>query len=202
MIDELSSRTRRRRGRRDFGTIKTDGTSSAPRFSAVWWEGGRQRRKRGFSTRDGAEAHLARVRVELADGTRRIGDPVIAEGVTVDHAITAYGKHLAEKGLKERPISDRLYRLGAFFPDRALRLAELTTARCAGYYQALRIRVSEATGKVYSVDTYRSMLAEARMLAKWCVSKRWLSSNPVADVEGIGKRRHGEAQLRIDEARR
>jgi len=34
------------------------------------------------------------------------------------------------------------------------------------------------------------------------VAKHWLRSNPVADVEGVGKRRHGKAQLRIDEARR
>jgi integrase len=46
------------------------------------------------------------------------------------------------------------------------------------------------------------MLAKARMLAKWCVAKRWLRSKPVAEVEGIGKRRHGKAQLRIDEARK
>jgi site-specific recombinase XerD len=89
-----------------------------------------------------------------------------------------------------------------FFADRTLLLSELTTARCAGYYQAVRAYVSATTGKVYSVDTHRSMLAEARMLAKWCVAKRWLRSNPVADVEGVGKRRHGKAQLRIDEARK
>ena len=98
----------KRRGRRDFGSIKADGTPTAPRFSAVWWEGGRQRRRRGFETRTDAEAFLARVRVELEDGTREVGDPIVTAGVTVKHAIEAYGKHLAEKGLKARPIEDRL----------------------------------------------------------------------------------------------
>jgi integrase len=193
---------RKRVGRRDFGTIKTDGTPSMPRFSAVWWEGGSQRRKRGFKTRTEAEAHLARVRVELDDGTRRPGDPVVTPGVTLKHAIAAYGKHFDEKGLKPGPSAERLRRLRAFFTDETVLLSDLTAVTCAAYYEALRTRVSPATKRVYSVDTHRNILVEARMLGKWCVSKRWLRTNPVEDVEGKGKRRHGKAQLRIDEARR
>jgi integrase len=191
----------KRQGRRDFGTIK-GGTPGEPLFSAVWWEGGRQRRRRGFDTRTDAETFLARVRVELDDGTREIGDPIIADGVTVSHAIEAYGKHLTEKGLKARPITDRLYRLRAFFTDQTLLLTDLTKPKCAAYYEALRTRVSPATKEVYSVDTHRSMLAEARMLAKWCILKRWLRASPLEGLEGKGKRRHGKPQLRIDEARR
>ncbi len=200
--EERQGRPRRRQGRRDFGSIETHGTPSDPRFSAVWWEGTRKRRRRGFTERTKAEAFLARVRVELDDGTREIGDPIVAEGVTVGHAIEAYGKHLTEKGLKARPIEDRLYRLHAFFTDEALLLADLTRATCAGYYEAIRARVSPRTGEVYSVDTHRSMLAEGRMLAKFCVGKRWLRVSPLEGVEGKGKRRHGKPQLRIDEARR
>lgn len=193
---------RKRQGRRDFGSIEAHGTPSDPRFSAVWWEGSRKRRRRGFTERTKAEAFLARVRVELDDGTREIGDPIVADGVTVGHAIDAYGKHLTEKGLKARPIEDRLYRLRAFFTDEALLMADLTRATCAGYYEAIRTRLSPRTGEVYSVDTHRSMLAEARMLAKWCIVKRWLRASPLEGIEGKGKRRHGKPQLRIDEARR
>ena len=193
---------RKRQGRRDFGSIETHGTPSNPQFSAVWWEGSRKRRRRGFTERTKAEAFLARVRVELDDGTREIGDPIVAEGVTVGQAIEAYGKHLTEKGLKARPIEDRLYRLRAFFTDEALLLADLTRATCVGYYEAIRARVSPRTGVVYSVDTHRSMLAEGRMLAKFCVGKRWLRASPLEGIEGKGKRRHGKPQLRIDEARR
>jgi integrase len=139
--------------------------------------------------------------VELDDGTREIGDPVVTAGVTMGHAIEAYGKHLAEKGLKVRPIEDRLYRLNAFFPDGKLALSDLTKPACTAYYEALRTRVSRV-GKTYSVDTHRSMLAEARMLAKFCIGKRWLRTSPLEGVEGKGKRRHGKPQLRIDEARR
>jgi hypothetical protein len=184
----------RRQGRRDFGTINTDGTPTEPRFSALWWEGGRQRRRRGFENRTDAEALLARVRVELDDGTREIGDPIVTAGVTVAHAIEGYGKHLTEKGLKARPIEDRVYRLNTFFPDGTLALSDLTKPKCAAYYEALRTRVSRV-GKPYSVDTHRSMLAEGRMLVKWCIGKHWLRTSPLEGVEGKGKRRHGKPQL-------
>jgi len=47
------------------------------------------------------------------------------------------------------------------------------------------------------------MLTEARSLLKWCQqSKRWIPTNPLDGVEGVGKRKHGKPQLRIDEARR
>lgn len=196
---------RRRQGRRDFGTIYTDGTPSVPRFSVMWWEGRLRRRKRGFETRTEAEAHLARVRVELEYGTRQVGAPAIAEGVTVAHAIKAYGKHLLDKGCKPKTVADRLYRLNTFFPDGTAALADLTTSACAALYETLRAPRAVAEGKMmrtYSVDTHRNMLAEARMLAKWCVAKRWLRASPLEGVEGKGKRRHGKPQLRIDEARR
>ena len=193
---------RKRQGRRDFGSIESHGQASDLRFSAVWWEGSRKRRRRGFTERTKAEAFLARVRVELDDGTREIGDPIVTDGVTVGHAIEAYGKHLAEKGLKPGPNAERLRRLRAFFPDLETLLSDLTTAKCAAYYEALRASISPTTKRTYSVDTHRNTLAEARMLAKWCVGKRWLRANPVEAVEGKGKRRHGKPQLRIDEARR
>jgi integrase len=198
----MPRRPAKRLGRRDFGTIKPDGTPSAPRFSAVWWEGNRQRRRRGFDTRTEAEEFLARVRVELADGSREIGDPIVTPGITVKHAIEAYGRHLDEKGLKPGPNAERLRRLQSFFTDEALLLSEPTTSSCASYYEALRTRISPTTKRTYSVDTHRNTLAEARMLGKWCVTKRWLRSNPAEGIEGKGKRRHGKPQLRIDEARR
>ncbi len=188
----------RRQGRRDFGSIKADG----PRFSVTWWEGRRQRRKRGFENRTKAEAFLAKVRIDLETGERQVGDPVVVEGVTLEHAIESYVKHLTERGLKPRPIEDREYRLKAFFPDQTLLLGDLTRATCAANYDRLRTLVSERTGKVYSVDTHRAMLAEARMLMKFAIGKRWLKVSPLDGLEGLGKRRHGKPQLRIDEARK
>ena len=193
---------RKKQGRRDFGSIASHGTPTEPSFSAVWFEGARKRRKRGFTTRGETEAHLARVRVELDDGTRRIGDPTVVEGVTVATAIEFYGAHLAAKGLKPGPNAERLRRLRAFFTDQTVPLTDLTTAKCRALYADLRQRVSPRTKRAYSVDSHRNTLAEARMLAKFSVGKRWLRANPIDQVEGLGKRRHGKEQLRVDEARR
>ncbi len=190
---------KKKQGRRDFGSIRVDKTKTRTSYSAVWWEGAVQKRKRGFTTSTAAGDHLALVRLELRDGAKGTGDPDAPAGVMLEHAIDLYGKHLAEEGVKDP--ADRLYRLTTFFPDSSVLLADLTKDTCEAYYTALRARVSR-TGKPFAVDSHRSMLAEARMMAKWCVKKGWLKVSPLEGVEGLGKRRHGKPQLRIDEARK
>jgi integrase len=81
-------------------------------------------------------------------------------------------------------------------------IGDLTRATCAANYEALRTRVSERTRRSYSIDTHRAMLAEGRMLMKFAIGKRWLKVSPLEGLEGLGKRRHGKPQLRIDEARK
>src|SRR5205809_232633 len=73
VIEPALKRSRRRKGRRDFGTIKSEGTPTDPRFSVRWYEGGKQRRKRGFGSRSAAAEFLARTHVQLADGIREPG---------------------------------------------------------------------------------------------------------------------------------
>ena len=77
-------------------------------------------------------------------------------------ARTARRRRRACRGAGPVARPDRLYRLGVFFPDRALLLSDLTTAKCAAYYEALRGRVNRL-GRPFAVDSHRSMLAEARM---------------------------------------
>jgi integrase len=224
-------RRRRRSGRRDFGSVKSHGTASDPRFSVTWWEGGRQRRKRGFENRGDAEKFLAKVRVELDNGTREAGAPVTPLEVTVATAIEGYEKYRREKGNKEHALAATTCRLGTFFTDGEVLLVDLTPAKCATYYEALRTRrqpgrlkaclkaaakrkepswpadhevgVPGCRCRPYATDTHRNTLAEAKSLLKWAVQvKRWLQRNPLEGIEGKGKRRHGKPQLRIDEARR
>jgi integrase len=53
------------------------------------------------------------------------------------------------------------------------------------------------------VDSHRNILAEAKSFLRWCtVKKRWLARNPLEEIEGVGKRKHGKTQLRVDEARK
>jgi hypothetical protein len=55
---------------------------------------------------------------------------------------------------------------------------------------------------VVSVDSHRNILAEAKSFLKWGAGKKWVVRNPLDEVEGVGKRRHGKEQLRLDKARR
>lgn len=227
-MNSATRNKRARRRRRDFGSIKADGTPSAPSFSAMWWEGGRQRRKRGFETRTEAADFLARVRVTLAD--QPLEAAPVAVDVTVKAAIEGYEQHRRDKGNKPQGLVDTTWRLHAFFTDPDLLLTDLTPAKCAAYYEALRtvaqprtlaacqraaaarkaaswpahaIGVPGCVCRPYAADSHRNMLAEAKSLLKWCATvKRWLRRNPLDCVEGKGKRRHGKPQLRIDEARR
>jgi hypothetical protein len=103
---------------------------------------------------------------------------------------------------RQGSVEDTLYRLGAFFPDGEVLLRDLSTRTCCGYYESLRTRKSRL-GKSFSADSHRNILAEARSFLRWCSTKRrWISRNPLEEVEGVGRRKHGKAQLRVDEARR
>jgi integrase len=122
----------------------------------------------------------------------------------LEEARTAYEKYLREeKGNKPGSVDDTIYRLKVFFPDEQLLLGDLTTARCAGYYDALRERKTR-NDDLFSVDSHRTMLAAAKTFLRWCSGKprRWIVRNPLDEVQGIGRRKHGKAQLRIDEARK
>ena len=197
MNETTNKRSKRLAGRRRFGAVVEEPNGL---YTARWEEHGRRRGRRGFRTRTEADAHLARVRVELAD---RPHEPVpVALDVTVKAAIEAYEENRRQNGNKLGPLADTTYRLRTFFPDGTVLLSDLTPTMCAAYYEVLRTRVTR-TGKPYAVDSHRNMLAEAKSLLKWCATvKRWLRSNPLDGLEGKGKRRHGKPQLRIDEARR
>jgi len=58
--------------------------------------------------------------------------------------------------------------------------------------------------KPFSVDSQRNILAEAKTFLRWSAAKprRWISRSPLEEVQGVGRRKHGKAQLRIDEARK
>ncbi len=122
---------------------------------------------------------------------------------TVREARETYEMYLRhEKGNKARSVEATIWRLEIFFHEEDLLLDDLTSVRCKGYYDALRTCPRPTTKRPLAVDSHRNILAEAKSFLKWCVSKRWIVRNPLEEVNGVGRRRHGKAQLRIDEARR
>ena len=153
---------------------------------------GGERDSRFYPTKEKAEEIIRAVRREFSKN----GDKSVTE------ALDAYERYLLDdKGNKPGSVEDTLYRLGAFFPDGEVLLRDLSTRTCSGYYESLRTRKSRL-GKSFSVDSHRNILAEAKSFLRWCVGKRWIHRNPLDEVTGMGRRRHGKAQLRIDEARR
>lgn len=134
-----------------------------------------------------------------------------AELARADHttatALTEYTRHLTAKGNKEASIDVTAWAVEQFFPE-PLTLRTLTAKRCAALYEELRTRPSKRTGAPPAADTHRNVLAQAKSFLVWCVKQGWLSENPLADVEGIGKRRPrgkslGKAgnELRVKQAR-
>jgi integrase len=139
-----------------------------------------------YATKEEAE----RVKLALTGELRQRQPRTIAE------AVQAYELYLRDvKQNKPTSVRTTIIRLRTFFPDDELTLAEITPRRAASMHLILT--------RAQSVDSQRNILAEARTFLKWCVqTKKWLATNPLADIQGVGKRRHGKPQLRIDEARR
>ena len=171
-----------------------------PYQDGKWWKlvvvggGGRQAAGR-YATKEAAEAVKATLERKLPPPTE----------MTVRKAIDDYKKHLEKKGNKPLSRDVTESRLVYFFDADVHRpLTDVTPQRAERLYELLQERVSQRTKRKLSVDAHRNTLAEARTFLKWCGAKerRWLSRNPLDGVEGMGRRRHGKPQLRIDEARR
>jgi integrase len=130
-------------------------------------------------------------------------------------AIDDYADELEHKrGNRPSSYVETPRRLRSFFAAVGKgRIANLRAEECEELYADLTERKAtmwRGSGKqrklveldrTLSVDTCRNMLLEARSFLKWCVGKKWLTENPLAGVEGEGRRKHGKPQLRIDESR-
>ena len=148
---------------------------------------------------------------------RRIADSLRARAIgstrSVSQAIDEYKTHLVAKGNKPRSYDATIWRLRTFFGDEVLKspLSLLTPDRASACYLALAGATKTVTGPDgkeaevprYAADSHRNMLAEARTFGAWCshADRRWLKTNPLASVNGTGKRRRGKEQLRVDELR-
>jgi integrase len=148
---------------------------------------------------------------ETEQRAARYAEILRSELATADHTTTTaleqYRSHLIDKGNKPLSIETTVWAIGLFFPD-ATPLHMLSAKRCAKLYEALRTTPRERTGKPPSADTHRNVLAQTKSFLAWCLKQGWLGENPLAAVEGIGKRRPrgkslGKAgnELRIKQAR-
>ena len=123
--------------------------------------------------------------------------------LTVGDAIERYRQHLIEKGNKPASYDNTPLRLRRFFgPVLDAAVSSLTERRCRDLYEDLRHLKSPRTERPLSVDTHRAYLAEGRALGGWAVKAKLFKVNPLAQIEGVGRRSNGKPQLRQNEARR
>ena len=186
-----------RRGERVLGPYSRRG-----KWRVIVVSGGGERTYRDYAT----QAEAAKV-IRLA-----VREMQAAEERTIENAEKAYKMYLrTEKQNKPGSVEDTEYRLGMFFCEvdeegKVVRgldgeaLSSITPKMGAELYAGLRRRKAKG-GKALAVDSHRNILAEARSFLKWCVGKKWIARNPLDGIEGVGRRRHGKEQIRIDEAR-
>jgi integrase len=111
----------------------------------------------------------------------------------VSRAFELYGEYQVAKGNKPRSISTTMDRLRSMFTDPDEYIVDLSKQRCQRLYDNLAGRVA--------VDTHRNTLNQARTFLRWAEKRGFIKANQLLHVDGIGRRRRGKPQLRIDEAR-
>ncbi len=116
--------------------------------------------------------------------------------------MTSYASYMKEeKGNRATSVSTTRARLESFFIDLEQPVNGLTRASCERLYLDLTKRPTRL-GIPAAVDTHRNTLAQAKTFLGWCVKKKYIAASPLDAVEGQGRRRHGKAQLRVDESRK
>lgn len=114
--------------------------------------------------------------------------------VALEEVFERYEEHLKRKGNKDSSVTTTMFRLRRFVGRTDLTVRCLTPAWGKARYAALV--------EAQAADTHRNSLAEMKTFCRWLVKEKILKLNPLLEVEGTGKRRHGKEQLRINEARR
>lgn len=144
------------------------------------------------------------------------------EGLTVSAALEEYLQTMAAREIRPSSLASTGCRLRTFFGIAEGRsgglVEELTRARAKSLLDATTTRTrtvlvraghqrKRVVGRRAVVEprsvTYRSgMLAEAKTFAGWLLERGYLrGKNPLEQLEVIGRRKRGKAQLRIEEAR-
>lgn len=150
------------------------------------------RRHRGFTDETEAQGYADRCRRRLASATG-----------TLEEAIEGYGAFLTEKGTRERSRVETARRLRLFFGpylSKSPYLLDVDRAH-ALYRRLVDGWIDGGRRRTLSVDTHRNMLAEAKSFLTWAQRRGWTSENALATVEGVGRRKRGKPQLRIEESR-
>jgi integrase len=154
--------------RRDFGVVITDGTPTHPSFSVRWWEGTRQRRKRGFRTKTEASAFLASRRAALDTGAATVE----RRAETLFNDVGAEWLRLHSAQLRSHTENDLRWkkRVKPYFEG--LTLAKVTPAKILEFKAELLAdsKLANATRNQY--------LQLVRAVVRYAVSAGYLATAP------------------------
>ena len=127
-------------------------------------------------------------------------------------SLDEYLQHLVDRGVSQdttdkvgrmlRPFLP-LERVGARQRDRRRgeRRPHRQAERAAQLYLDETKR-KKSNGEAIANDSHHLLLRRIKHFYKWALARRYVQSNPFADVSPIGRPRRGKQQLRIDEARK
>ena len=153
--------------------------------------------------RDIARAQDADALRAKAEELRRLADDYAAKADARDGRTMAMGDALDhyerymldDKGNKPGSVATTITRLSRFLQvNEAMTLTSINARRAQELYDARRQQVA--------VDTHRNELGQTKTFFRWCVERGWISRSPFDGVSGIGKRKRGKEQLRVEETRK
>lgn len=141
-----------------------------------------ERRSRKFASSAEADAYIDHAREKTI-------------GCTVKDAVAAYIQALIDRGLKFGSYERAEYHLERLLKleDNGKRPITWLARRGQELYDASQVKAS--------VDSHRNGLAAGKSFGRFCVKRAWLRADPFAGVDGVGRRKKGKPQMRIDEAR-
>lgn len=121
--------------------------------------------------------------------------------VTIAMAIDEYERHLVDK--ETIGYEETTRRLRLFFAEVLdMMLGRLTPERGKKLYDAFRARMLSDGKTPISVAYHRAALINARSMLKHCKTEmRWITENPLEEVEGKGKRKSGKRKPTGNELR-
>lgn len=129
-----------------------------------------------------------------------------AQGTTVRATVEAFLARKREQGRAEATIESDEDRLAMILGPVMSRAIRSVLGRGEELYAAAQVYPDShrRAGKRRAADTHQNALAVAKDWGGFCVKRKWLRSNPFAEVEGVGRRVEGadKPRLTVDESRR